>query len=446
MIISIALFALVAPTVVFTMVRRNNRGNQFSRLDNDYDHNDNHPDHAVSSSINRSTSNSLLISRILFLFLASTLVFGFILFYPNHFGVFKTTKTFSGYSDNDDICRAIAYSPQDLVGLYGGSILHQYHRDIDTDSELCSNLFDQGMIHMFGFNIIEARRNLNAAVKVDNECAMCYWAIAHSYGPNLNSDVDEDMAMAGKNAIEIAVEVMITKHARIGKRYPPNSFLSESNKGLINVEKTRFSFDTIETWRYHGQTYFDHIYVKNMFELMNSNPTDVDIVAMFGEAVVNLTPWQYYTSQFSVYDWDYWKPILKTYSNSEVDFIFNQTEEHSIQKRRVRLDLNSTSITVNTDTIPPFQPLNNDIVDDYLSLLSELAPHSRPAYRALNHVLSQPNRQAKYHLLALHLWIHIAESGSKPSRGEKVADLLAAINDVPTQETTEGEYEHSRYD
>lgn len=44
--------------------------------------------------------------------------------------------------------------------------------------------FDAGMLHMAGFNRVEARRCFEAAAVLDDSCALCKWGVAYSCGPN----------------------------------------------------------------------------------------------------------------------------------------------------------------------------------------------------------------------------------------------------------------------
>ena len=63
--------------------------------------------------------------------------------------------------------------------------------------------------------------------------------------------------------------------------------------------------------------------------------------------------------------------------------------------------------------------------DDPTGILVELTPSMVPAYLALTEVMTR----TKYrHPLALHLWIHITESGTTPARGLPAADALAQLS------------------
>ncbi len=50
--------------------------------------------------------------------------------------------------------------------------------------------FHQGMTLVWGFNSAEAARSFEAAIASDPGCALCYWGLAWSLGPNINADMD----------------------------------------------------------------------------------------------------------------------------------------------------------------------------------------------------------------------------------------------------------------
>ena len=272
-------------------------------------------------------------------------------------------------------CDAILskYTPTDLIGLYG-DMTGQFHRDVDTSSPLAAALFDQGMIHIYGFNQVEGIRNMRAAIAVDGDCAMCYWGVAQGSGPNINTEVKETMAAAGKAAIEAAYTIMARKDSA--------GLISEANAALIIAQRRRFSFATVAEWAANGQARYDQQYADAMLDVYQQHPDDDDAAAIYAEAVLNLSPWQYYTAQLGA-------------------------------AARAAAEAETAASPVDPATDPT-------------GIVAELAPRVRLAYRALEAVLAHaPNRK---HPLALHLTIHIAESGSAPSRGIAAADALAKLS------------------
>src|SRR5947207_945904 len=60
-----------------------------------------------------------------------------------------------------------------------------------TASPDAQTYFDQGLRLYYGFNDAEAIRAFQQASKLDSNCAMAWWGIAASAGPNINFPMDE---------------------------------------------------------------------------------------------------------------------------------------------------------------------------------------------------------------------------------------------------------------
>ena len=58
---------------------------------------------------------------------------------------------------------------------------HQY--PISTKSPQAQQYFNQGLILTYGFNHGEAIRSFQEAIRLDSNCAMCYWGVALALGP-----------------------------------------------------------------------------------------------------------------------------------------------------------------------------------------------------------------------------------------------------------------------
>ena len=65
--------------------------------------------------------------------------------------------------------------------------LGDYRRAINTNSEVARKWFDQGLALMFGFNFDGAIASFRQATVHDPNCAMAWWGIAYSAGPNQNN-------------------------------------------------------------------------------------------------------------------------------------------------------------------------------------------------------------------------------------------------------------------
>jgi Tfp pilus assembly protein PilF len=58
----------------------------------------------------------------------------------------------------------------------------RHHQTITTTSREAQAYFDQGLRLVYAFNHVEAERAFREAVRLDPNCAMCYWGIAIAYG------------------------------------------------------------------------------------------------------------------------------------------------------------------------------------------------------------------------------------------------------------------------
>src|SRR5207248_8037986 len=61
-----------------------------------------------------------------------------------------------------------------------------FHRPVSTTSPDAQAYFDQGMRLLWAFNHDEATRSFARAAAIDPHCAMCYWGVALTIGPNYN--------------------------------------------------------------------------------------------------------------------------------------------------------------------------------------------------------------------------------------------------------------------
>lgn len=347
---SSALLLLVSPTILVTVVHHRRRSTPPLNVD-DADTNA-EDDNETRSTVSYVPKFSWIIGALLLLLLYASIFdlrFRDSSFYSSKFINYlqPSNKESIDVKRNGDRCTEMisSYSPQNLVGIYG-DMSGQYHRQISSPSNLSQVLFDQGLLHTYGFNTVEGIRNFEAALSIDHNCAMCYWGIAYANGPNINTDMSELMAENGKSAIESAIKII---------RSNPTSRVSDANVALINSLMNMYTFTSVEEWKKNGSRSYDQIFLDAMRENYSKFPDDMDIAAIYAESILNLTPWSYY------------KPV-------------DLSVGHSSKKE------------------PP---------------VKELKEEMKVAVAVLRSVLDR----SPSHPLALHLWIHVTEAGSFPSRG-----------------------------
>ncbi len=154
--------------------------------------------------------------------------------------------------------------------------LSEHHMEITTSSPVAQRYFDQGIRLVYAFNHDEAIRAFEAAQKLDPECAMCYWGVALALGPNINAPMEPSAVPRAFEALGKAVE-------RAPKASP-------REQAYISALAARYS-DKPEA----GRAALDLAYANAMRALAKSDPGDLDAATLFAEALMDLTPWAYWT-------------------------------------------------------------------------------------------------------------------------------------------------------
>jgi tetratricopeptide (TPR) repeat protein len=151
------------------------------------------------------------------------------------------------------------------------------HRTIRTSSPDAQRLFDQGWTLYCGFNHEEAIRSFQAALRHDQTCAMAWFGIGLSYGPNINNPtMDEATSQlafsATQNALlysEGSADVERELCVALAQRYvqPPPADRSALDRAWSEALRL--------VWQRH--------------------PHDADVGALFAESLLDLSPWDQWT-------------------------------------------------------------------------------------------------------------------------------------------------------
>jgi hypothetical protein len=54
-----------------------------------------------------------------------------------------------------------------------------HHHPITTDNPMVQRFFDQGLVLAYGFNHAEAARSFREAIRLEPNCASCYWGLSY---------------------------------------------------------------------------------------------------------------------------------------------------------------------------------------------------------------------------------------------------------------------------
>lgn len=159
--------------------------------------------------------------------------------------------------------------------------LGKYHRDITTDSKEAQVWFDRGLIWSYAFNHQAAVECFENAIAHDGKCAMAYWGLAFAIGPNYNKPWEvfdkEDLIKTLKRAHDAAVKA---------KQLADGVMVWESS--LIDAIQSRYPKDRAD----EDPMKWNKIYSEAMSIAYTKNPSDYEVIALYADSLMNLTPWK----------------------------------------------------------------------------------------------------------------------------------------------------------
>ena len=159
--------------------------------------------------------------------------------------------------------------------LFGG--LGNFHRGVTTPSKEAQAYFDQGMRFLWAFNHDESSRSFARAAQLDPTCAMCFWGVALTVGPNYNLPMTaEPRAKVAWEALQQAranaahtTQVEQALIAALAARYPDAAPRDPSNEGPVLTA-----------------------YAQAMQGVAKAFPDDSDVQTLTAEALMNINAWK----------------------------------------------------------------------------------------------------------------------------------------------------------
>ena len=159
--------------------------------------------------------------------------------------------------------------------------LGPYSRTVTTKSEEAQLWFDRGLNWLFGYNHGEAIACFKKAAEADPDCAMAYWGVAYSTGPNYNLPWHLYDPKGRAMALAAAYEAAQEAKARTDK-------ITTVEKALIEALDARYPqrdpIDDLMPWNMD--------YTNCMRKVLADNPSDLDVQTVFVESIMNETPWK----------------------------------------------------------------------------------------------------------------------------------------------------------
>ncbi|OAA54915.1 TPR domain protein [Cordyceps fumosorosea ARSEF 2679] len=168
--------------------------------------------------------------------------------------------------------------------------LGTHSRSVTTASKEAQTWFDRGLVWSYGFNHEEAAKCFEHAIQADPKCAMAYWGLAYSLGPNYNKPwalFEADERASATQRTHDAME----KAAALAKETSPSLSLVE--EGLIEALHFRYPQREApsEAEDEEKTSIWNAAYADAMGAVAARFPDDLDVATLYADALMNLTPW-----------------------------------------------------------------------------------------------------------------------------------------------------------
>ena len=159
--------------------------------------------------------------------------------------------------------------------------LGPYSRKITTTSPDAQLWFDRGLNWVFGFNHGEAIKCFKKALEHDPGCAMAHWGVSYASGPNYNLPWHLYDPLGRQMALSASYDALQTALAHADKASPVEQAMI---RALPARYPQREAVDDMAPW--------DKAFTKEMRQVFEAYPHDLEARAVFAEAIMNETPWQ----------------------------------------------------------------------------------------------------------------------------------------------------------
>ena len=155
--------------------------------------------------------------------------------------------------------------------------LGDFHRKVTTQSNDAQQYFDQGMRFLWAFNHDESTRSFARAAQLDPQCALCYWGVALTVGPNYNlPSIAESRAKVAAEAVALArkyaaqaTPVEQALIAALALRYPDARPLDPSSSAPVLKA-----------------------YAEAMHSVAIRFPDDLDVQTLYAESLMTMNAWK----------------------------------------------------------------------------------------------------------------------------------------------------------
>jgi hypothetical protein len=150
--------------------------------------------------------------------------------------------------------------------------LGKLHFKVSTNNKKAQQYFNQGLTLLYAFNHGEAGRSFRAAIKHDSTLAMAWWGMGMVLGPNYNASLNPSSLTDINEAMDKAA------------KYEGNATAKE--RALIAALVKRFPKTEVKDMSPYAAAY-----AASMKQAWQQFPNDPEVIALYGDALMNEHPW-----------------------------------------------------------------------------------------------------------------------------------------------------------
>ncbi|MGW2103523.1 tetratricopeptide repeat protein [Streptomyces olivaceoviridis] len=161
--------------------------------------------------------------------------------------------------------------------------LGSHSRRVTTSSDVAQTWFDRGLNWTYAFNHEEAVRCFEAAAAADPDCAMADWGLAYALGPNYNKPWEFFDGQDLERTAERAHAAVRRAHAKAAGATP----VEQALVGALGARYPRSRAPDAEDCSVWNAAYAD-----SMRAVHRLADGDLDVAALYADALMNLTPWR----------------------------------------------------------------------------------------------------------------------------------------------------------
>ncbi|MGB7241573.1 MAG: tetratricopeptide repeat protein [Sulfitobacter sp.] len=169
----------------------------------------------------------------------------------------------------------------------GGTAMDYYDvgdhtRAVTTTSPDAQLWFNRGLVWGFAYFHDEAIACFHKAIEADPDCAMAYWGVAYATGPNYNLPWERRDEAMKQTSLAAAYDATQAAMERVATAKP-------AEQALIKALQARFP--TREPAKIEVMRGWNDAFADAMRTVHAAYPDDLDLTAVFVEAIMNRTPW-----------------------------------------------------------------------------------------------------------------------------------------------------------